>query len=204
MSRDLWKRWAKTGPNSVASSFRTLGWSSSGFKALEGFKPLRSLVTLSFETTMSSLKGADLLRNGTSLWSLVEHIHNLSIKFLSLFNFRSCDTSSSSRFKGRNTLIVFFSDYWCTDRSLGDLVALTSPTKLFTYKSCCFLTSSLISLLKVSNIMRVSRFVHKVTLLYKMHKSEKGQFIKIFFTIFPRLLRSGSPSTQTAGQISWS
>ena len=35
-----------------------------------------------------------------------------------------------------------YSDYWC---------ALTSPTKLFTYKSCCFLTSTLISLLKVSN-----------------------------------------------------
>ena len=46
------KRWANTGPNSVASSFRTLGWSSSGSKALEGFKPLRSLITLSLETTM--------------------------------------------------------------------------------------------------------------------------------------------------------
>ena len=32
--------------NSVASSFRTLGWSSSGPKALEGFKPLRNLITL--------------------------------------------------------------------------------------------------------------------------------------------------------------
>ena len=39
MSIDCWKRWASTGPNSVASSFRTLGWSSSGPKALEGFKP---------------------------------------------------------------------------------------------------------------------------------------------------------------------
>ena len=61
----------KTGPNSVASSFRTLGWSSSGPKALEGFKPLRNLVTPSFETTMSSMTRADLLRNGTSLWSLL-------------------------------------------------------------------------------------------------------------------------------------
>ena len=69
--RDFWKRWAKTGPNSVASPFRTLGWSSSGPKALEGFKPLRSLVTPSFETTMSSMKGADPLRNGTSIWSLL-------------------------------------------------------------------------------------------------------------------------------------
>ena len=61
----------KNGPNSVASSFRTLGWSSSGPIAFEGFKPLRSLVTPSFETTMSSMKGADLLRNGTSIWSLL-------------------------------------------------------------------------------------------------------------------------------------
>ena len=27
-----------------------------------------------------------------------------------------------------------------------------SPTKLLTYKSCCFLTSALISILKVSNV----------------------------------------------------
>ena len=61
----------KTGPNSVVSSFRTLGWSSSGPKALEGFTPLISLVTPSFKTTMSPMKWADLLRNGTSLWSLL-------------------------------------------------------------------------------------------------------------------------------------
>ena len=30
---------------------------------------------------------------------------------------------------------------------------LTSPTKLFTYNSCCFLISALISLLKVSNFV---------------------------------------------------
>ena len=41
VSRDCWKRWAKTGPNSVAISFRTLVWSSSGPKASEGFKLLR-------------------------------------------------------------------------------------------------------------------------------------------------------------------
>ena len=33
VSIDCWKRWANTGPSSVASSFRTLGWSSSGPKA---------------------------------------------------------------------------------------------------------------------------------------------------------------------------
>ena len=63
MSRDFWKRWAKTGPSPVASSCRTPGWSLSGPKALEVFKPLRSLVTPSSET-MSSMKEAGLLRPG--------------------------------------------------------------------------------------------------------------------------------------------
>ena len=49
------KGWTKTGPNSVASSFRTLGWGSSGPKALEGFKP-------PFETTLSPTKGSNLMR----------------------------------------------------------------------------------------------------------------------------------------------
>ena len=42
--------------------------------------------------------------------------------------------------------------YMCVFIYIG--VSLTSPTKLFTYKSCCFLTSALISLLKVSNFDR--------------------------------------------------
>ena len=45
---------------------------------------------------------------GGNMITFVEHIRKLTIKFLSLFNFWSCDTSSSSSFKGRNTLIVFF------------------------------------------------------------------------------------------------
>ena len=67
VSIDCWKRWANTGPNSVASFFRTLGWSSS----LEGYKPLRSLVTPSLETTISSMKGADLSRSGTWVCSFL-------------------------------------------------------------------------------------------------------------------------------------
>ena len=46
------KKWENTGPNFVASSFRTLGWSSSVPKALEGFKPLRSLITPPLEITV--------------------------------------------------------------------------------------------------------------------------------------------------------
>ena len=45
------KECCKRGPSSVASSLRTLGRSSSGPQALEGFKPLRSLVT-PLETTI--------------------------------------------------------------------------------------------------------------------------------------------------------
>ena len=39
LSIDCWKIWANTGPtcNSVADSFRSLGWSSSGPKTCEGF-----------------------------------------------------------------------------------------------------------------------------------------------------------------------
>ena len=35
-------------------------------------------------------------------------------------------------------------------------LALTSPTKLVSYESCCFLISALISLLKVSNFALIS------------------------------------------------
>ena len=71
VSIDCWKRWANTGPNSVASSFRTLGWSSSGPKASEGFKPLRSLITPSLQTAISFMKGADLSRSGTWVCSFL-------------------------------------------------------------------------------------------------------------------------------------
>ena len=81
--------------------------------------------------------------------TFVELIRKLTIKFFSLFYFWSCDTSSSSSFNGQNTLIVFFLTIDVPIKSRG--FALTSPTKLFTYKSCFFLTWSLISRIKVSN-----------------------------------------------------
>ena len=55
------------GSNSEASSFRTLRWSSSGPKALDGFKPLRGLVTPTAETTIPFMKGADRFGSGTWL-----------------------------------------------------------------------------------------------------------------------------------------
>ena len=71
VSIDCWNRWTNTGPNSEASSFRTLGWSSSGPKALDGFRPLRSLVTPTAETTISFMKGADRFGSGTWLCSFL-------------------------------------------------------------------------------------------------------------------------------------
>ena len=58
LSIDCRKRWVNTGPNSVANSFKTLGWSSSGPKAFEGFRPFSNFVTPSLVTTMSSMNGA--------------------------------------------------------------------------------------------------------------------------------------------------
>ena len=69
--RDCWKRCANTGPIFFANSFRTLGWSSSGPKALEGFRLLRSFVTPSFVTIISSMNGADLSRSGTWLCTVL-------------------------------------------------------------------------------------------------------------------------------------
>ena len=65
VSIECWKRWANIGPSSDVRSFKTLGCRSSGPKAFEGFKPLRSFVTLSAETWMSSKKGAERLGRGT-------------------------------------------------------------------------------------------------------------------------------------------
>ena len=71
VSIDCWKRWANIGPNSDASSFKTLGWSSSSPKAFEEFKSLGSFVTPSAETWMSSMKDAERLGRGTWVYSLL-------------------------------------------------------------------------------------------------------------------------------------
>ena len=81
-----------------------------------------------------------------------EHIRKLTIEFLCLFEIRLSNTLSIFPFQGWNTLGVFFLTIDVPIEVSG--VCLTSPTKLFTYKACCFLTSALISLLKVSNFDR--------------------------------------------------
>ena len=113
VSVDCWK--------DVASSSRTLGWSSSDpntCKALEGFKPLRSLITPSFETTISCTKGADLSKSRPGCFIFIEHIRKLTIEFLCLFKVRLSNTLSIPPFQGWSTLGVLFSDYWCTDGRL--------------------------------------------------------------------------------------
>ena len=57
VSRDCWSKCANTGPSSLASSFRTLAWNSSGSDAFEGFKPLSNLTTPSEDPTILSMKG---------------------------------------------------------------------------------------------------------------------------------------------------
>ena len=111
----------KQKPNSIASSFRTLGWSSSGPKALEGFKPLRSLITPSLETTISFMKGADLSRSGTWVCSF---LLNTSVN-------RPLNSSAFSRSDWATAFPFFlfrggipwvsFSDYWCINISLWGL-----------------------------------------------------------------------------------
>ena len=40
VSIDCWKRWANNGPKSVANSFRTLVWSLTVSKVLDGIKEI--------------------------------------------------------------------------------------------------------------------------------------------------------------------
>ena len=89
------------------------------------------------------------------MFIFIEHIRKLTIEFLCLFEVRLGNTLSILPFQGWNTLGVFFLTInvpiEVSGVCLSFYFALTSPTKLFTYKSCCFLTSAFISLLKVSN-----------------------------------------------------
>ena len=83
------------------------------------------------------------------MFIFTEHIRKLTIEFLCLFEIRLSNTLSILPFQGWNTLGVFFLTIDVPIEVSG--ICLKSPTNLFTYKSCCFLTSALISLLKVSN-----------------------------------------------------
>ena len=152
VSIDGWKRWADAGPNSVASSFRTLWWSSSDLKALEGFKPLKILITPSLETTISFMKGADLSRSGTWVCSF---LLNTTVNWpLNSSAFSRSDWATPFPFFLFRGWIHWMSFFWLLmyrQKSLG--FALTSPTKLFTYKSRCFLTSALNSLLKFQTLI---------------------------------------------------
>ena len=108
MSVDCWNRWANAGPNSKASSFRTLGWSSSGPKALDGFKPLRSLVTPAAGTTIIiHERSRPIWERDLAVLIFIEHIRNLTIKFICLFQFRFSNTVTISPLRGWNTLNVF-------------------------------------------------------------------------------------------------
>ena len=97
------------------------------------------------------MNGADLSRRGTWLCSLLV---NTSVNFpLNSLAFSKSDWARPLPclfFKGGNTLGIFFLTVYVTIKI--PRISLPSPTKLFTYRSCCFLISALISLLKVSNL----------------------------------------------------
>ena len=87
-----WNRWVNTGPNSEASSFKTLGWSSSGLKALDGFKPLISLVTPTDEIRPVAGQGSSP-ETRYPFWSILEsYIHSYQIRFKSIKGFATTDT----------------------------------------------------------------------------------------------------------------
>ena len=141
------KRWAKTGPNSVVSSFRTLGWSSSGPKAVQAFEKFNYSVLRNNNIIQERCR--PILMQYLGVFIFIEHIRKLTIEFLCLFEVRVSNTISILPFQGWDTLGVILLTIDVPIEVSG--VCLTSPTKLFTYKSCCFLTSALIFLLKVSN-----------------------------------------------------
>ena len=76
---------------------------------------LRSLDTPSLETTISSMKGADLSRSGTWVCSF---LLNTSVNWplnSSAFSRSDWATQFHSSFSGVDYLGRLFSDYWCTD-----------------------------------------------------------------------------------------
>ena len=101
--------------NSVANSFRTLGWSSSGPKSFEGFRPSSNFVTPSLVRTMSSMNGADLSRRGTWLCSLLV---NTSMNWpLNSLAFSKSDWARPLLclfFKWGNTVGIFFLTVYVT------------------------------------------------------------------------------------------
>ena len=85
----------------------TLGWSSSGPEALEGFKPLRSSITPSLETAISFMC-RPIQKRELGVFIFIEHIRKLTIEFLCLFEVRLSNTLSILSFQGWNTLDVFY------------------------------------------------------------------------------------------------
>ena len=117
---DCWKRLANIGPNYVANSFKTLGWSSSGPKAFEGFRPFSNFVTPSLVTTMSSMNGADL--SGIVAWLcslLVKTSVNWPLNSLAFLQSDWARPPPCLFFKGEY-LGYLFTDCLCNDKNPWD------------------------------------------------------------------------------------
>ena len=129
VSRDYWNKCANTGPSSFVSSFGILGWSSSGSQDFDGFKPLSNLITPSEDTTILSMKGADLLDNGTSLYSV---LLNASLTW-PISSSALSESNSATPFpplflRGGIPWLSFFFAFLCICRSLWDLPLHCQPS----------------------------------------------------------------------------
>ena len=126
LSIDCWKRWANIGPNSVANSFKTLGWNSSGPKAFDGFRPFSNFVTPSLVTTMSAMNGNDLSRRGTGCVHFVKHIRELAIELTCFLEIFLGKTTSLPLFHRGNTLGIFFLIVYVTIKILRISLHITN------------------------------------------------------------------------------
>ena len=85
------------------------------------------------------------------MFNFGKHIRELAVEFTCFLKTRLGKTTSLPLFQGGegNTLGIFFLTVYLTIKIPRISLHIT---KLFIYRSCCFLISALIALLKVSNL----------------------------------------------------
>ena len=124
---DCWKRWANTGPNSVASSFRTLGWNSSGPKS---FKRVQAVEKFYYSVLRNNNiiheRCRHIQKRDLGVFIFIEYIRKLTIEFLCLFEVRLSNTLSILPFQEWNTLCVFFLIIYVTIEVSGVCLNITN------------------------------------------------------------------------------
>ena len=133
-----------------------LGQSSSDSKAFEGFKSLSNVITPSEDTTILSMKGADFLVNGTSLYSVLLNVPLIDQLVLMPFQNLTLQLHPPSSppppphtfLRIRIACLSFFTIYITVEVS-GICFYITY--QVIHIKQCWFLMSAFISLLKDLN-----------------------------------------------------